>query len=226
MRIERLPTNSPLDKILDGGIEYGVVTNIYGPAGSGKTNVCLSALTSVKNKKIIYIDTEASFSAERLVQMTKDESVLKRLLLFEPKTWEEQLKAVKELEGMVKKEHVGLVIIDSIVSLYRLEINDQNFSEINRQLATVYSILSKIAREHNLPVLVTNQIYIAGEEVELTSKTIALYWSKALVELQKTDRPNHRMAIVRKHRSLPEGRSVEIKITEHGLEEAGKMSLF
>lgn len=228
MNVQRLSTNSPLDKILAGGIEYGVVTNIYGPAGCGKTNLALSTMLSVEDEKIIFIDTENNFSFERLGQLTKNEEILKKIIFFRPENWAEQVNIIKKLEDTIEKEKIKFIIVDSLVALYRLEINQENFSDINRQLATQYSLLSKIAREKNIPVLVTNQVYSTGsgkEDIEMTSKTIARYWSKALIELQKTDKPNHRVGIIRKHRSLPEGTKIEFRITKDGMEEP-KFKLF
>jgi DNA repair protein RadB len=113
-----------------------------------------------------------------------------------------------------------------LVALYRLELDEKNFPLVNKQLATQYSVLSKIVRKHNIPVLVTNQIYSKGDQVELTSRTIARYWSKTLIELKRTEKENQRIAILRKHRSLPEGRYVEFEITKDGLKQIGKFSLF
>ena len=75
--MERLNTNTPLDKILNGGIEKGSITNIYGPAGSGKTNIVLCAIIQAikNNKKIIYLDTENSFSSERFKQLGNGVSI-------------------------------------------------------------------------------------------------------------------------------------------------------
>ena len=178
--------------------------------------------------KRVFIDTENNFSLERLGQLTDSEEILKRIIFFRPENWAEQVKIVNQLKDVAEKEKIKFIIVDSLVALYRLEINQENFHNINRQLATQYSQLSKIAREKNIPVLVTNQIYSTGsgkEDIEMTSKTIARYWSKALVELQKTDKPKHRVGIVRKHRSLPEGKRVEFIITKNGLEEP-KFKLF
>ncbi|MFZ0222396.1 MAG: ATPase domain-containing protein, partial [Candidatus Nitrosopolaris sp.] len=37
----RLPTGcKSLDNLLGGGIEAGVITQVYGPPGSGKTQLC------------------------------------------------------------------------------------------------------------------------------------------------------------------------------------------
>ncbi|MFH0832213.1 MAG: DNA repair and recombination protein RadB [Candidatus Aenigmatarchaeota archaeon] len=224
----KLVTNSPLDKLI-GGIECDAITNVYGPAGSGKTNIVICALIGVANdKKVIYIDTEGSFSLERFEQLGGSEKQLKNIIFIEPHEWKEQHSSVQDIEKITQKEDVGLIVIDSFVALYRLELDEKNFQLINRQLATQYSILSKITRKYKIPVLITNQVYgyRSGEEdkTELTSRTIAKYWSKALIELKKLDKSNHRIAIVRKHRSMPEGKSIEFEITENKLKEVGKFS--
>lgn len=216
MEIKRLSTNSPLDKLLNGGLEYGTITNIYGPPGSGKTNVGLSTLMNCKNK-IIYIDTEGSFSLERFKQLGGNDKKLKNVILIEPHTWSEQHAKILNLEKILKREKIDLVIVDSLVALYRLELTQENFSLINRQLATQYSILSKIARTYEIPVLVTNQIYGKGDEVELSSRYVGRFWSKCLIELKRSEKENQRIAILRKHRSLPEGKKIEFIITENGL---------
>ncbi len=217
--VMKIATNTPLDKLLDGGIETDAITNIYGPAGSGKTNIAIST-TLANEKRTIYIDTEGSFSLERYMQLGGDEKKLKKIVFIEPSTWSEQNEKVQNLLSIA--DGVGLIVIDSIVALYRLELSNDNFQHMNRQLATQYSMLSRICRKLKVAVLVTNQVYSIGDTVELTSRTIGKYWSKALIELKKTERDNHRLAILRKHRSLPEGRKIEFIIEQHGLKEAKK----
>ncbi len=223
----RLATNTPLDGMLNGGLELDTITNIYGPPGSGKTNVALCALlAAVRSQKAIYIDTEGSFSYERFAQLGGTQRDLKNVLLVEVHDWEEQHKAVLEMEKMIEKEKVAIIIVDSLVALYRLQMDDTNFPMVNKQLATQYSVLSKIARMHKIPVLVTNQVYTKDDKVELTSRTIARYWSKTLIELKRLEKDNHRVAIVRKHRSVPEGKTAEFKIAAKGLENVGKFDIF
>jgi DNA repair protein RadB len=223
MHNKKLPTNSPFDKFLNGGIEHRAVTNIYGPAGSGKTNIALLCTLSClqQNKKVAYIDTEGSFSFERFMQIGGKEEYLKNLLLLEPPNWQEQHSKIKDLEHLVGKESVFLVIVDSLVALYRLQIDSQNFPEMNRQLATQYSLLSKTARKYDIPVLVTNQVYgkikDGIEHLAPTSNQIAKFWSKTLIELQKLDRPNHRLAIIKKHRSMPEEKKLEFQLVQNGI---------
>lgn len=215
----KLATNTPLDKLLEGGIETDAITNIYGPAGSGKTNVAICA-TIANEKKTIYMDTEGSFSLERFMQLGGNEKKLKKIIFIEPHSWGDQNEKIQNLSNII--DNVGLIVIDSIVALYRLELSNDNFQHMNRQLATQYSILSRICRKANIAVLVTNQVYSIGDTVELTSRTIGKYWSKVLIELKKTERDNHRLAILRKHRSLPEGRKIEFVIEQNSLKEAKK----
>ncbi|MEK6827966.1 MAG: ATPase domain-containing protein, partial [Nanoarchaeota archaeon] len=67
----RLPTGSKiLDGMLNGGYERDVITTLYGPAGSGKTVLCLlCAINVAKDKKVVYVDSEGGFSLERLKQI-------------------------------------------------------------------------------------------------------------------------------------------------------------
>ena len=72
MKDMKIPAGSELmDSMLDGGYDSDIITTIYGPAGSGKTNLCLLAAISIarQNKKVIYIDTEGGFSVSRLDQL-------------------------------------------------------------------------------------------------------------------------------------------------------------
>jgi len=221
----RLATNTPLDKLLDGGIETDAITNIYGPPGSGKTNIMLSTTLSCirSGKKVVYMDTEGSFSFDRFEQMGGTEKDLKSIVFVNVHEWDEQHRDVQKIDKVI--DGVGLVIIDSMVALYRLAMEEKNFQSINKQLATQYSILSRITRTKHIPVLITNQVYSRGEVIELTSRTIARYWSKTLVELKRTEKENQRIAVIRKHRSLPEGRSIEFLITKDGLKQVGRFSI-
>ena len=215
--LDRLSSNKIIDELLNGGVEKGSITNFYGPAGSGKTNLALLfTLSCLKEGNIAYIDTENNFSTERFFQIGGKKDDLKKILYNNPKNFAEQTKIIQKL----KKLDVKLIVVDSIVSLYRLEIDKENFTEVNKELAKQLSLLSTIAKEKNIPIIITNQVYsINPDEIELSGKDIVKYWSKCLVELKKTDN-NRRIAILRKHRSLPEGKKLEFQITESGIEKA------
>ncbi len=216
--------NEPFDKLLNGGLEVGCITNFYGPPGTAKTQVAmLATLATIKDgKKVIFIDTEGGFSVERLEQMYGDglEEILEKIIIFEPKDWLEQKETFKKIEQTCKENDIGLVVLDSIVALWRVTITESNAQEINRELATQLSILSKIARDNKIPVLVTNQVYddIETGETKMSCKNIVKWWSKNIIELNHTGETAHRIATIKKARALPEDKTIEFKITENGLE--------
>ncbi len=219
----KIPISEPIDKLLDGGIEKGTITTFFGPSASGKTQISLCAAASVSNfGKVYFIDTEGSFSIERFLQISSKEN-LKRIFIKNIHTWEEQKYVVRQLE----KEDPDIIIFDSFVALWRVEIDDENYKELNRELSRQLSVLSKIAREKNIPVVLTSQVYedIETKNIEISSRNIIKFWSKNLIELIHAGKENHRIAIIRKSRYLPEGRKIEFKITRDGLKEV-KFKLF
>ena len=217
MLTDRLASRKIIDELLRGGVEKGAITNFYGPAGSGKTNLAmLFTLACVKEGKVAFIDTEGGFSTERFFQLGGQKEDLKNILYNYPVSFKEQTKIIQKLKNI----DVELIVIDSIVSLYRLEIDKDNYTKINKELAKQLSSLSAIAREKKIPVIITNQVYsVNSDEIELSGRDIVKYWSKCLVELKKVD-DNKRVAILRKHRSLPEGEKIEFEITKDGIEKA------
>lgn len=214
-----------LNKWLHGGYEKDIITTIYGPAGTGKTNFCMLVAISQarKGNKVIFIDAEGGFSIERLKQIAEDqaEGIMEKILLLKPTSFNEQQKAfnilLKEING---KENIGVIIIDSITMLYRLELaeaaknnNKTKIKDINSKLANQLRILAEIARKKHIPVIVTNQVYsefLSKEEFEegkekrvaMVGGDILKYWSKCIIELQNLQ--GKKKAVLRKHRSLPE----------------------
>ena len=222
----KLTVCPPIDKLLEGGLEPGCITNFYGPAASGKTNIAKCAVVSAINggKKVVYVDTEGGFSVERLEQMTgAGKKYTDKIMLLEPKTWQEQGHAIRKLQVLCKKEPIGLVVVDSVVALWRVTIDDTNHVLVNKELATQLSILSKIARESNIPVLLTNQVYSEPEtgKIEMSGRNIVKWWSKNIVELMHAGRTSCRIARISRARSLPEDKTVEFQICDKGLKDVG-----
>ncbi|MGM5480927.1 MAG: DNA repair and recombination protein RadB [Nanobdellota archaeon] len=210
-----------LDWLLEGGFEKNVITTIYGPAGSGKTNICLILANEFKKKKTIYIDTEGSFSLSRYRQISDDYTEsLKRILLLNPTTFQEQKQAFEQLRKMDHK-NTGVIIIDSIAMLYRLEIGQtKNIYEVNKQLGIQLALMTEIARKNNIPVIVTNQVYKDFDQknkINIVGGDLLKYQSKCLIELQKNI-DGTRQAIIKKHRSIEENKNVRFKITDLGFE--------
>ena len=98
-----------LDDMLEGGYEKDIITTIYGPAGAGKTVICiLAAMTAaINSKKVIYVDTEGGFSVERLKQIASSinnnyKEILNNINFLRPTTFEEQKKSFEKLKEIIK----------------------------------------------------------------------------------------------------------------------------
>ena len=113
----RIPTGSKiLDKMLNGGYETDIVTTIYGPAGSGKTTLAIlcAIKVAITHRKVIYVDTEGGFSAERLIQICSGmhlnyQRVLEKIVFLKPTTFEEQKQNFERLKEIIT-DQIGLVI--------------------------------------------------------------------------------------------------------------------
>lgn len=229
VEVERIATGcESIDSLLKGGIEKGIITNVFGGSGSGKTNFCiqLAARMTSQGEKVAFIDTEGGFSPERFMQLA-DEEALDNLLVRDPVDFEQQQEAIEELSDVVQEQDVKMIVVDSMVSLYRLKVNGDNVSEINQQLSEQLSELSRLARTHDIPVMITNQVYTSFDEegTELVGRDVPRYWSKCLLELSEDD-SNVRKLRVEKHRSMPEDRTTRFQITDDGLESPDEKGLF
>lgn len=229
MEVERVSTGSdPIDSFLKGGLETGIITNVFGESGSGKTNFCVQVAAHLadQGEKVVYIDTEKGFSPERFKQIASDEA-LENLVVNEPLDFEEQEEAIESLENIVEENDASAVIVDSMVSLYRLKAKGDQYQEINQRLSQQLSELSKIARKEDIPVLITNQVYTSFDEegLELVGRDVPRYWSKCLLQLSN-EKNGVRKIEIEKHRSMPEGKSAQFKITNSGLDTVDEKGLF
>ncbi len=218
---ERISTGVKfLDKLLEGGYETDSITTIYGQAGSGKTNLAILAAVEMikKGKKVIYVDTEGGFSVSRLKQiMPEYESFLDKIIFIQPTKFEDQIIAVRKLKEMIN-QNVGLIIIDTITMLYRLQrsLKDDAY---NRELSQQMLILNEIARVKKIPVLLLGQVYQSFEtqQIKPVGGDLLTYTSKCLLELRCLSQGNRKI-ILRKHRSIAGEKEEIFKIKEKGLE--------
>jgi DNA repair protein RadB len=212
-----------LDSLLEGGYDKDVVTTIYGPSGSGKTNLCLLAAVRVATfgKKVLFMDTEGGISVERIKQLCSNYGeILSRMIFFNPMNFEEQKIFFEDLKNQANSE-IGLIIVDSISMLYRLELGKgDGVYDANASLGRQMAFLVEITRRNKIPVLLTNQVYADFDDrdnVKMVGGDLLKYGSKCLIELQKLS--NGRILVLRKHRSIAEGVTRKFKIIREGVEE-------
>ena len=210
-----------IDSLLGGGFERGCITEIYGEAGSGKTNVCLQTAINIAKvgKKVIYVDTEG-VSMERFRQLGGDEEVAKNILFYQVYKFSQQREVIERIVRLLEqKSDIPLVIIDSLTEFYRAEwgVGEDTSSKRN-SLAWQLSLLSSLARRKNIAVVVTNQVYMdtnTGELRPIGGHTLH-HNAKTILHLKKIGN-GYREALLVKHRSIEEGKSSRFVIKGDGL---------
>jgi len=150
--------------------------------------------------------------------------------------FEEQKKCFAKILDKINKEHVGLIIVDGMAMLYRLELGDaqksrdsENVKTVNREIAIQMRILAEIARKKKIPVIITNQVYGSYQseedwrqgkerEMNIVGGDLMKYWSKCIIELKN----NHgkRKVCLLKHRSLKE-KEMGFEIFSKGIRKKG-----
>ena len=218
--VERIPLGcSQFDRLLGGGIESGSVTLLYGEAGAGKTNVCLQIARNVaiQGKKVAYIDTEG-LSSDRLLQVfAGNEESIKNLLIFQVHSFEEQSDRIDKINKLAASGTISLVVIDSLTMFYRLNHDDNaTRNDFIRQT----EVLLNTARQYELAIMITSQVYsnLSSGGVEFLGGHALHHNAKTIIRLDKRNE-GRRVAVIMKHRSLPEGRSAPYRLTETGIDD-------
>ena len=208
----------PLDDLLGGGIELNAVTEVYGEAGTGKTNLCLQAARecSASGKKVAYIDSEG-VSMERLGQICQDydtKKILSNILFFNPCSFEEQVKMVN---NAIQVKDLGMIIFDTFNMFYRMQFEEDetsNSRSLNRQITD----LQIAARAKNIYVLIAGQVYTGeNDEIKPFAGRGIEHMAKTIIRFEKTGLGKRRAVII-KHRSEPEGKQTLFSLTNKGLE--------
>ena len=239
--VSKIMTGShDINKWLEGGYEKDNMSMFYGPTASGKSNfITLAACHQAKkDKKIIFIDTEGSFSIDRVNQIClgMPEFVLNNIIILKPTSFQEQKQAFfNMLKELKKSENIGLIIVDSMTMLYRLELADARkigldaVRKVNTDMAKQMRALYEIARKREIPILITSQVYseflseedwISGKQagVNVVGGDLLKYYCKCIIELQNKN--GKKKAIIRKHRSLPE-KELNFEIVNEGIRKRG-----
>lgn len=219
-----ISTNSSLDELLGGGIEKGAITQFYGPPGCGKTNIALKILyeSTKDGSKAIFMDTEGGLSLERIRQIAASDfdNIAPNIYLLEPKTFNEQQLDIQNIEDLLGKDKsIDILIIDSIVALYRVEDGDP--SEINKRLGRIMAKLLTLSREFDIAIVITNQIYSPFDSddliVEPIGGTVLKYWSKIIIEIERNIGSLTRTATLQRHKNKSPGQKVTFEITDRGI---------
>jgi len=166
------------------------LTCIYGNPAAGKTTLCLLAALAEKGK-VIFIDTENSFSTERIKQIKQ--SIPENIFLLKANSFKEQNQLIENLLKL--KGKINLIIIDSFTYYYRKELQEKK--DVNPKLSKQLSILAEISRETKIPIILTSQIYSTMDNnIEPVGGNMLKNWCQCLIKLEKN---NERIITLEKH---------------------------
>ena len=228
---------SALDELLGGGVAAWEIYEFAGEFGAGKTQLCHQLAVMVQlppdrgglSAKAIYVDTEGTFRPERVRAIAArfgldGTEALSNLFVLRPVNVSElEDVVIEEVPGLVRSG-AALVVIDSIIALYRAEFRGREMLA-RRQQRINYLIdwLKRYGYKYGVAIVYTNQVL-----------TQPVPWGAAL----KIPAGGNIIAHAATHRFLmrragdrwivecidspriERGRSVEFVVTEGGLEDA------
>lgn len=153
-----IPTGfGPLDDLLGGGILPSIITDIYGAAGTGKTQLALQTAAGCigSGGRAVFLDTTGKFRPERLAGMLGGDSKLDSLWVVRATSSFEQHGAL----DAISSKDADLVIVDSASDLYSFEYGREGQLQLKNTLFMEHMhALSSLAVKLCIPVIVTNMI--------------------------------------------------------------------
>ena len=169
--MEIIPTGlQKLNKFLVGGIPQGIIVDIFGGNGTGKTQLLLQlSINSIKNGgRVLYFDTTGGFRPERILEIQKRSETnldfLQQITVSRLTNTSEQIKSIQKLEN----NNFSLIVIDNITDLFSYEYTKgESTFEKNLLFMKYMHELSKFAITKKIPIIFTNMIRtIEGKEIE------------------------------------------------------------
>ncbi len=226
--MDKLSTGcSSIDTLLKGGFSLNEISLVYGEASSGKTILAVQcAIEAARNKfKVLYVDSDQSFSAQRLESLPLNPASLEQIIIFRPGDFQDQIVITEAFENLMTKART-LLVIDSITGLYRASLGKRKETvaqnrELNRQLA----YLADLSRRFPLVTILTGEVHSQpgpGEWIVEPVATRSLeHWSSTVARLRHTAKADVRELVLEKL----DGRTVQapralFRITSEGLEDA------
>ena len=168
-----------LDNFLSGGIPNGIIVDIFGGNGTGKTQLLLQlSINSIKNGgNVLYLDTTGGFRPERILEIQKkfniDFNLLDKITVSRITNTFEQINSIKNFQ----ENNFSLIVIDNVTDLFSYEYkNNKSIFEKNSLFMKYMHELSFYAITNKIPIVITNMIRnMDGKEVENMASAIDLF---------------------------------------------------
>jgi DNA repair protein RAD51 len=214
-----------LDKLLEGGIETGSITEVFGEFRTGKTQLCHTLCVTCQmpvteggaEGKAIYIDTEGSFRPKKLQAIAErfgldPATALENVAYARAQNSEHQMELLKTAAAIMAQDRYTLMVVDSATALFRTDYSGRGeLSERQMQLAQFLRQLTRLAEEFGVAVFVTNQVTadpggmsFAKDSTKAIGGNIMAHASTTRLRLRK-GRGENRICTVVDSPMLPEG---------------------
>eukprot|EP00470_Lotharella_oceanica_P001319 CAMPEP_0170171654 /NCGR_PEP_ID=MMETSP0040_2-20121228/4819_1 /TAXON_ID=641309 /ORGANISM="Lotharella oceanica, Strain CCMP622" /LENGTH=345 /DNA_ID=CAMNT_0010411847 /DNA_START=37 /DNA_END=1074 /DNA_ORIENTATION=- len=229
-----------LDKLLQGGIETGSITEIYGEFRTGKTQLCHTLCVTAQlgledgggEGKVLFIDTEGTFRPERIVAIAerfglKSEDVLDNVAYAKAYNSDHQNQLLLQCGAMMMESRFALLIVDSATALYRTDYSGRGeLSARQIHLAQFLRSLTRLADIHGVAVVITNQVVASVDGAAMFNPNphkpiggnIMAHASCTRLALRK-GRGNNRVCKVADSPCIPEAEAM-FSITDTGIADA------
>lgn len=170
--------DNSINEFLNGGIRRGLIFEICGLCGVGKTTLCyellipfiINCIINKSNEKVLFIDSESGFNPNRLYniicfhlnKMNYNEiisvsEVMNRILFIRILESDEMNKIGEKIDKLIESnENIKLIIIDSICYYYRNEINDTIHR--SQKLSKMGLYLSSLSCNYKINIITTNHL--------------------------------------------------------------------
>ncbi|KAH3767649.1 Rad51 DNA recombinase 3 [Pelomyxa schiedti] len=171
-----------IDAMLHGGVPLGKITEFCGIPGVGKTQMGMQLAITVQIPKLygglegecVYLDTEGSFSVDRIKEMASaliaelsslpDKSavptldkILSSIYLFRVNDCIQQIAMTHILPSFLQEHpNVRLIVVDSVSFHWRNDFQDMALR--TRLLVAMAQSFLQLATKYNLAVVFTSQV--------------------------------------------------------------------
>jgi DNA repair protein RadB len=224
-----IPTDCrAIDRSLEGGIPQESISLVYGEAETGKSTLAMQCAVNCAKQgyKTLFIDCDGTFSTRRLSQIASEKfkEIAEMIILMKPNDFREQTIAIDHLIEYLTK-NFGLLIIDTITTLYRLKIAEtpKKTFELNRELNRQTALLAQIAKTQKIAVLTTSQVRGVFDDTYSTIEPVATrvleFWADTIIALKPTENPQIIKATLEKSPRKLQPITYYLKIEKNGIHE-------
>jgi DNA repair protein RadA len=180
-------------------------------------------------RSCLWIDSENTFSAQRIIAIAKalklnPEEALKNVYVARAFNTDHQIFLVEKSKDLIEEKNIGLIVVDSLTSHFRADfIGRGMLAERQQKLNKHLHTLQRYADAFNLAVYVTNQVMarpdvLFGDATAPVGGHVLGHMSTYRLYLRK-GRGGTRIARLVDAPDLPEAEAV-FKITEEGIRDA------